>query len=120
LVDCSANGEWPDILLNKPAAEPFELLAWHNINSAFSNPVEQSDDLADYVPTQVLAELFRTKGYDGIFYKSAIALTGKNVALFDINSIRITERRVFHVKEVRYGFEPEKLIPLSKKKQRNV
>ena len=44
------------------------------------------DDTAEYVPTQILAELFRSKGYDGVAYKSAFGADGYNIALFKIDS----------------------------------
>ncbi len=43
---------------------------WLDINTAFSQPVITSDDSADYAPTQILAELFRSAGYSAIAYKS--------------------------------------------------
>lgn len=56
---------------------------WFEINHAFSEPVSASDDVAEYAPTQVLAENFREHGYDGILYRSALAKGGLNLALFD-------------------------------------
>lgn len=44
------------------------------------------DDTAEYVPTQILADLFRSKGYDGVAYKSVFGADGYNIALFDIVS----------------------------------
>ena len=47
-----------------------EKAVWVEIDCAFSHPTTLSDDAADYVPTQILAELFRDTGYDGIVYRS--------------------------------------------------
>ena len=42
-----------------------------------------SDDAADYVPTQILAELFRDAGYDAIVYKSQFGEKGFNIVIFN-------------------------------------
>lgn len=62
---------------------------WIDIDSAFSRPVSLSDDAADYVPTQILAELFRDEGYDAIVYKSQFGERGYNVALFNLDDAEV-------------------------------
>ena len=59
-------------------------LVWTDIDNAFSRPVTLSDDEADYVPTQILAELFRSAGYDGVIYRSQFGEKGHNLALFNV------------------------------------
>jgi len=44
----------------------------------------------DYVPTQILAEAFRSRGFHGIIYKSFLDKGGKNVALFDPEAAVLT------------------------------
>ena len=61
------------------------LAVWRDIDRAFSEPVTDSDDHADYATTQLIAELFRKNGFDGIAYRSALG-QGHNVALFDLNA----------------------------------
>jgi hypothetical protein len=61
-----------------------EKAVWIDVDNAFSRPVTLADDTADYVPTQVLAELFKDAGYDAIIYRSQFGEKGYNVALFDI------------------------------------
>ncbi|MFL6450471.1 MAG: RES domain-containing protein [Bryobacteraceae bacterium] len=57
------------------------------MSQAFSTPVTRDGSLADYAPTQILAELFKLKGYDGIRHKSLLNEgKGTNLALFDIDS----------------------------------
>ncbi|MCX6627584.1 MAG: RES family NAD+ phosphorylase [Candidatus Solibacter sp.] len=77
LVDCTSEEEG---CLDAPTIEN---AAWGDINAAFAKPVVPSDPASDYVPTQILAELFRREGYDGIQYRSSIDATGKTVALFN-------------------------------------
>lgn len=63
------NFAWQD---QQPAASDKEVTAWHNIDRAFSEPVTPNDTQADYLPTQILAELFQREGFDGIAYKSSV------------------------------------------------
>ena len=62
-----------------------EKAVWIDIDNAFSRPVTLSDDAADYVPTQILAELFRNACYDAIIYRSQFGKKGYNVVLFNVD-----------------------------------
>lgn len=68
----------------EPAAQEKERAVWIDLDAAFSRPVTKSDDAADYVPTQILAELFRDAGYDAIIYKSQFDAAGFNLAIFNV------------------------------------
>jgi hypothetical protein len=67
-----------------PSEEKKRNAVWVDIDNAFSRPVTKSDDAADYVPTQILAELFQSVGYDGVIYRSQFGERGHNLALFDV------------------------------------
>ena len=69
----------------QPDAATKERAVWVEIDNAFSRPVTLSDDAADYAPTQILAEMFRSAGYDAIGYKSQFGKNGYNIALFDMD-----------------------------------
>jgi hypothetical protein len=47
------------------------------------------DNIADYVPTQIIAELFKREGFDGVAYKSNFGDEGYNSAIFDIDAADI-------------------------------
>jgi len=47
-----------------------------------SRPISEGVDYLNYVPTQVLTEYIRKKGYDGIKYKSSQRPSGFNYTLF--------------------------------------
>lgn len=64
------------------SAEIKEKAVWVEIDNAFSRPITASDDEADYVPTQILAELFKDSGYDAIIYKSQFGEKGFNIVVF--------------------------------------
>jgi hypothetical protein len=65
------------------SAEDKEKAVWIEIDNAFSMPITKSDDTADYVPTQILAEVFASEGYDAIIYKSQFGEKGYNIVLFN-------------------------------------
>lgn len=77
---------------------------WGTINDAFATPVSPTDDLADYAPTQYLAELFRSEGYDGLQFKSTVG-AGFNIVLFRHESVSLEGSRVFKATSVQYKFE---------------
>jgi len=77
--------------------EDVEQDVWTDIDKAFSHPVSQSDDRADYVPTQVLAEIFKDEGYDGIFYRSRLSPLGVNVAFFYPRVARVQKSSELYV-----------------------
>ncbi len=107
IVNCSIGyDKSPHGLLfdENPSPEKIEELIWIQIDRAFSEPVTESDDAPDYVPTQVLAELFKSEGYDGIVYKSRLTDDGFNLALFEQDNARQTYCALYSVKDVRFEF----------------
>jgi len=91
--------------LKQPTTEEAIKIIWQWIDLAFLEPVERNDKIADYVPTQIIAELFKTNGFDGVKYKSLFN-NGMNLALFDINSAKqIDDGKVFQVTKVDVDFK---------------
>jgi hypothetical protein len=72
---------------------------WQRVNRAFSEPVSRTDDVAEYSPTQVLAEAFRHDGCDGIKYSSS-RKGGVNIALFSLNTASATVIKLYRVQEM--------------------
>ena len=85
--------------------EHLEEIVWGEINNALSEPVERSDDPINYIPTQILSELFKVNGADGIAYKSSVRKGGHNLALFDPEAADIRSCGLHRIKEITYGFE---------------
>jgi RES domain-containing protein len=112
VVDCSGEASWEPDATSKP--RKWEGVVWSGINRAFSEPVSPSDNVADYAPTQVLAEAFRVGRYDGIVYRSTLG-RGVNVAVFDPASARVISRFLFEVSTVQFGFSP---VPTPVKKSK--
>jgi hypothetical protein len=101
IVDCcSFHGR--NNLLNNDRRED---VIWTEIDNAFSEPTTGRDDVAEYAPTQILAELFRSKGYDGIAYKSIFSPSHKsdayNLAFFDLAVAECLEPKICQVKSLR-------------------
>jgi hypothetical protein len=91
--------------LPPPDAETKEKVVWTHIDNAFSRPVTLSDDSADYVPTQILAELFRDTGYDAIIYRSQFGKEGYNIALFNVEDAEVINCAPYQVKGIEVTFE---------------
>ncbi len=77
---------------------------WADIDEAFSRPISNNTFNSGYVPTQIIAELIMSLGYDGIAYKSSLA-EGKNIVLFDLDSALITGCDIYNTKQVSYSFD---------------
>lgn len=87
----------------EPPSDVREAEVWYDIDQAFSRPVSPSDQTADYVPTQVLAEFFRTNGFDGVAYRSSLG-EGHNIVLFDVDCADLINCQLFEVKSVEFKF----------------
>lgn len=77
---------------------------WCDIDNAFSIPTKVSDLTSDYAPTQIISEFIKSKGYDGIAYKSSLA-DGHNLAIFDLESANVVSSSVFKTSKVKFNFE---------------
>lgn len=99
ILNCSSANPGYPFWLDEPASAEREEANWQLIAQAFSQPVTRNDLLADYAPTQILAETFRQAGFDGIAYHSALG-PGHSLAIFDLNSADVVRCQLFRVKSV--------------------
>jgi len=106
VIDCSRYHDKFTFYFREPGPVKRERAVWTDIDRAFARPVERSDDVADYVPTQVMAELFKREGFDGVAYKSAFGENGFNVVFFDLDAAELTSCQLFSVKGIDFKFEP--------------
>lgn len=90
--------------LNEPSDEKKLEAVWFYINNAFSKPIKLSETKSDYVPTQIISELIRTKGYDGILYTSSLA-NGSNIAIFNLDSAEVVDCNLFEASKIEYSFK---------------
>jgi hypothetical protein len=101
LVDCTQEAEFN---LDEPMTQQrLESNNWHVLNEAFSLPVFQAEDVADYAPTQYIAEASRAAKYDGIMYESRVG-NGKNVAIFDPAIADVVSRQLRHANKPSFSF----------------
>lgn len=77
---------------------------WSMINEAFTRPVTNADEASDYVPTQILAELFKSAGFDGVCFKSSMGI-GYNFILFNLGDAELLNCTVMATKSVSYTFD---------------
>ena len=104
LINCSVHpSNGLRVYFKEPDEKERAEAVWADIDRAFSRPVTPSDKSSDYVPTQIIAELFKSNGFDGVFYRSALS-DGLNLALFDINAATMVNCFVYGVKEIVFSF----------------
>jgi hypothetical protein len=78
---------------------------WFAIDRAFATPVSKEDEARDYIPTQIIAELFKSEGYDGIVYKSLLSDDGLNIALFNLDDANVIHGALFKTDSINFGFK---------------
>lgn len=107
LVDCSGAAEGQhDLYLKEPPPEIREQVVWRAIGKAYSTPIDPDPGIAEYAPTQLLAEHFKRLGYDGVVYRSALG-KGWNIAVFDLDVLDVVDVRLYPVKAVHYEIGDE-------------
>lgn len=105
IVNCTTDHEGFRIYLEgEPSPQEREEVVWTDIDRAFARPVSPSDDVADYVATQIVAELFKTCGFDGVAYRSSLG-GGHNIVLFDLDAAEPINGFLFQAKKVKFDFE---------------
>ena len=107
VIDCSKQHEGVSFYMEEPCPEEREIAVWKDIDRAFAEPVLRTDDVAEYVPTQILAELFRSIGAHGVAYKSAFGEDGYNVALFNTTAAQVSSCHLFKVTGVELSYRNE-------------
>lgn len=101
IVNFDAGDTGRKFFTTEPSAAERERAVWADIDRAFATPVNASDDVADYAPTQIVAELFRLRGLDGIAYRSSLA-AGHNLALFHADSVELESCQLADVEKVEF------------------
>ncbi|MGE5503526.1 MAG: RES family NAD+ phosphorylase [Actinomycetota bacterium] len=101
IVDCSHNHNAVHLfdIMHNPSSTVEDGI-WLAIDRAFAKPVTSSDNAADYIPTQIIAEQFKALGYDGIKYKSTLTESGYNILLFDKNLAYIISCTIYETRMI--------------------
>ena len=101
LVNCGEGHDGKfDFYFDEPSPKIREEAVWRAVGREFSKPVGPDQRVAEYAPTQVLAEHFKKLGHDGIVYKSKLG-SGINLAFFDLDALAVHDVRLYPVKAVR-------------------
>ena len=100
IVDCSVDTTPAPFRPSRSSLVERESQVWYDINRAFARPVTSSDTAADYVPTQVLADLFKSQGLDGVMFQGSCS-PGRNLVLFSLLLADLVQCNLVVVQEVR-------------------
>lgn len=100
VVDCTLPATFD---LDIKTQEQLESNSWYVLNEAFSLPVFQAEDVADYAPTQYVADAFRAAGYGGIMYTSQVG-DGKNIGLFNVHAAEVASRQLRRAENLSFTF----------------
>lgn len=106
LADCFSNR--PTSVFDAPFAREAnpKLANWMDLQSHLGHPVNSEDNAIMYSAAQMIAEAFKSAGFDGIRYKSSLG-EGANIALFDLDAAEVTESRVVSVRGISYDIDAE-------------
>jgi RES domain len=75
------------------------------ISNEIAKPLRRTDGVLDYLPTQYIADFIKSKGFDGIKYKSTLNKDGFNIAIFNQSFFECIEVSVFDVKGINYEYD---------------
>jgi hypothetical protein len=100
LVNCTTKQKGSMLYFKEPSAKKRKECVWADIDRAFARPVSPKDDIADYVPTQIIAELFKAIKFDGIAYRSSLG-DGHNIALFNLDAAELLNCSLFQVDSIK-------------------
>ncbi|MES0446902.1 MAG: RES family NAD+ phosphorylase [Desulfobacterales bacterium] len=103
LIDCSVHYDRNPCYVVEPGPDEMEQAVWSHIDMSFSKPITEDDKTADYVPTQIIAELFKVNGFDGIMYKSMLE-EGHNIVLFDVDSAKLVNCNLYKLDKISFSF----------------
>jgi hypothetical protein len=106
VVNCTLHEDYKWYWGYETPADHWDDNAWCDIDAAFSRPVTGADDLAEYVPTQVIAEAFKAGGFDGVAYESSLGV-GHNIALFDLDAVEVVACAPYKLSQMDFRFEQE-------------
>lgn len=104
IIDFSGIEPLSDFYFKEPEDKVKEKEVWTRVNRAFSQPVTIEDQDKDYIPTQIISELFKSSGFDGIKYKSMLT-SGNNYALFNLKDAIPTNGVILKVDNIKYEFK---------------
>ncbi|MFZ2634295.1 MAG: RES family NAD+ phosphorylase [Desulfosalsimonadaceae bacterium] len=106
LVNFTQDDGCRKIYLQEPDLKEKEKAIWTAIDCAFSKPINRNGDLAEYAPTQIIAELLKKNGFDGIGYRSVFG-GGVNIVLFDLECAELRNCTLYVAKDIDFNFQQD-------------
>lgn len=80
---------------------------WIAIDRAFATPVSRDEEGGEYIPTQIIAELFKREGFHSIVYGSLLSETGLNLALFNLDDANVvSQATLYTAASISFDFQP--------------
>ena len=73
------------------------------ISQEIAKPL-RNDNILDYVPTQYISDFIKSKGFDGIEYKSTLKKDGYNLAIFDEKQFECVETHIYEINTISYSY----------------
>jgi hypothetical protein len=104
VIDCSKHHLGLISVIGPPMMGSHEDGMWSSIDEAFAKPVQKNEEGPSYIPTQILAELFKSQGYDGIRYKSRLDQDGFNYVIFDTDLMCIVNCSLYEVSSIKFEY----------------
>jgi hypothetical protein len=106
VIDCSEHRSMKSAVdLFMDHTRPREDGIWVAIDRAFATPVSRDDDVKEYIPTQIIAESFKSAGFDGVVYNSLLSKNGLNLALFNLDDAGLVESTLYKASSINFNFE---------------
>ena len=107
VIDCSTHHSKEALALIVDKTRSREDGIWMAIDRAFATPVTKNDEGGQYIPTQIIAEMFKCEGLDGIVYKSLLSEDGFNLALFNLDDATVVSCALYKTASIRFDFHPD-------------
>jgi hypothetical protein len=80
---------------------------WGELNAEFARPVDRNNDTAEYVTTQLVSEIVRSEGYDGIIYNSGYSnenVKGCNIVIFDREILKLKMNKIYRIDNIKFNY----------------
>ncbi len=75
------------------------------ISVDIAKPMRRHDSLLDYLPTQYISDLIKSRGFAGIEYQSTMNKNGYNLAIFDERLFGCSTVEVYDIREIEYKYD---------------
>jgi hypothetical protein len=82
------------------------LFLLEKLGRELSTPIVPRLAHLEYLPSQYLCELIKTKGFDGVIYKSSLETEGWNYAIFDPSGFQAMECRTALISSITVSSQP--------------